>query len=91
MSQISDKDMQEHTLALVSRRELKISGVRQILNFDESNVAFITACGEMAVDGFSLNIDALDLDKGTASIVGDIVGINYVNDQPAKKRRFRLG
>ena len=84
-----DKDMQTHELVLISRRELKISGVKQILNFDDTNVGFITVCGELDIDGNELNIDSLDLDKGSASVTGNIAGINYISDQPAKKRKFR--
>lgn len=83
-----DRQLQEHTLNLVSRKELKLSGVKQILNFDDSSVSFVTASGELDIDGESLNIDTLDLDKGLAIVTGNITGMNYVNDHPVKKRRF---
>ena len=42
-------DRSEHTLSLASRKELKITGVRQILNFDDKNVAFVTSDGELDI------------------------------------------
>ena len=84
-----DRECAEHNLTLVSRKELKITGVRQILNFDDATVAFITSSGELEIDGESLNIDVLDLNRGVASVTGNITGMNYIGDQPNKKRKFR--
>jgi len=79
----------EHSLTLVSRKLLKLSGVRQILNFDDDMVLFVTACGEREVTGEQLSIDLLDLDNGLASLSGVIGGINYLSERPKKKRWFR--
>lgn len=88
MNSNPDRDKTEHTLTLTSRKELKITGVRQILNFDDTNVAFNTSDGELDIDGETLNIDSLDLEKGVASVTGNITGMNYVSDHPVKKRKF---
>ena len=89
MNSNNDRECAEHDLTLISRKELKITGVRQILNFDDTTVAFITSAGELEIDGESLNIDVLDLNRGVASITGTITGMNYISDQPNKKRKFR--
>ena len=88
MNNNTDRERQEHILTLKSRKELKITGVRQILNFDDTCVAFITSDGELEIDGDGLNIDVLDLDRGIASVTGNISGMNYISDQPVKKRKF---
>lgn len=82
-------DCAEHNLSLVSRKELKITGVRQILNFDDTTVAFITSAGELEIEGESLNIDSLDLNRGVASVTGNIIVMSYINDRQTKKRKFR--
>lgn len=89
MNSNNDRECAEHDLTLISRKELKITGVRQILNFDDTTVAFITSAGELEIDGESLNIDVLDLNRGVASVTGTITGMNYISDQPNKKRKFR--
>lgn len=89
MNSNTDKECAEHDLTLISRKELKITGVRQILNFDDTSVAFVTAAGELEIDGESLNIDVLDLNRGVASVTGNISGMNYLSDQQNKKRKFR--
>ena len=89
MNSNNDRECAEHDLTLISRKELKITGVRQILNFDDTTVTFITSAGELEIDGESLNIDVLDLNRGVASVTGTITGMNYISDQPNKKRKFR--
>lgn len=88
MNTNTEKDHAEHTLTLMSRKELKISGVKQILNFDDTSVAFVTSDGELDIDGEGLNIDVLDLDRGVASVTGNISGMNYISDRPVKKRKL---
>lgn len=88
MNSNTEKDRTEHILTLTSRKELKISGVRQILNFDDTSVAFVTSDGELDIDGEGLNIDVLDLDRGVASVTGNISGMNYISDRPIKKRKL---
>ena len=89
MNSNTDWECTEHDLTLISRKELKITGVRQILNFDDTSVAFVTAAGELEIDGDSLNIDVLDLNRGVASVTGNISGMNYLSDQQNKKRKLR--
>ena len=91
MNSNTDRDLIDHALTLQSRRELKISGVRQIISFDECNISLVTAGGELDIDGEGMNIDALDLEKGLASVTGNITGLYYVADQPIKKRWLRRG
>ena len=91
MNSNTERERQEHSLTLTSRKMLKITGVKQILNFDETNVSFVTIDGELDIDGEALNIDSLDLDRGVASVTGTVTGINYISDQPIRRRLFRFG
>ena len=84
-----DKNTAEHTITLVSRKTLKLNGVKQILSFDDLTVMLSTVCGEMEVVGEELSIDMLDLDNGLASVSGSISGLNYISERPKKKRWFR--
>lgn len=84
----NEKNNIEHSLALVGRKDLKIHGVNQILSFDDISVVLSSTQGEIEIIGSALNVDALDLEKGYASISGEISGINYIDEMPKKKKRF---
>ena len=83
-----DKRISEHSLSLTSRKELKITGITQIISFDDSYVLFSTVMGEVEVVGKELKVDALDLDTCYSLIRGEICGINYLDDSQKKKKSF---
>ncbi len=82
------KEFKDHSVLLNSRKELKVSGVTQIVSFDESIVDILTVCGEMEIEGSLLNVDALDLEKGSVSVSGEISGVNYIAERTKKKKRL---
>lgn len=83
-----DKKNPVHSLSLVERKEIKITGVNRIISFDDSYVMLSSVLGDIEVSGHDLKVDALDLDTGYALISGEICGINYIDDSPVKKKRF---
>jgi sporulation protein YabP len=84
----NNKPRSEHSIELTARNSLKVSGVDQIISFDENSVILSSSLGELEISGYDLNVDALDLDKGFASLSGEICGINYIDEQMKKKTRF---
>ncbi len=82
------KDKSAHSVSLTARRDLKITGVLQVISFDDLAVELSTSAGEVDIEGTALNIDALDLDRGYIAISGEVSGINYVSDKPMKKKHF---
>ena len=84
-----DKRESEHSLNINSRKTLKINGVIQVVNFDNSSILFNTVCGELEVCGEELSIELLDLDNGLSSVVGKIDSISYISERPKKKRWLR--
>ena len=83
-----EKKNPEHSLSLASRKELKISGITQIISFDESYVLLSTVMGEIEISGRELKVDALDHDTCYSLIRGEINGINYIDDSQKKKKYF---
>ena len=87
-STYENKSIAEHSLSLVSRKTLKLNGVKQILSFDDLCVLFSTVCGELEIIGDALSVDLLDLDNALAAVSGTISSICYVSERPKKKRWF---
>ena len=67
----------EHKIILNFRESLSITGVKEIINFDDKNINLKTICGEMSVDGENIHINILNVEKGELEISGKINGINY--------------
>lgn len=78
----------EHSVSLVERKNIKITGVTKVISFDDTYVLLSSLMGEIDVSGRDMKVDALDLESGYALISGEICGINYIDDSPKKKKRF---
>lgn len=89
MNNTYDKNITEHTFTVVTRKKLKMNGVKQILSFDDLSVLVSTLCGDVEISGETLSVDLLDLDNGLAEVSGTINGVNYISERPKKKRWFR--
>ena len=84
MSERTDGQVQE--ICVRQRKELSVTGVKDIDSFDETGAVLQTACGELTVEGSELKMGILDTDRGVVSITGKINGIFYSAEQMAEKR-----
>ncbi len=68
---------QKHTVSMTDCKELNITGVTDVINFDETSVILSTSCGVMSIDGTGLHILNLNVDTGDVSVTGEISGLIY--------------
>ena len=47
-----------HELIMKDRKRISVTGVTEVVSFDELSVVLKTACGELTVDGEGLHISA---------------------------------
>ena len=73
------------TLTLVGREKASLSGVEDVLRFDEEEVVCRTTLGELVLEGSSLRITSFSLSEGTLSLCGEISGL-YYNDKKSKPK-----
>ncbi|MBQ9112330.1 MAG: sporulation protein YabP [Clostridia bacterium] len=73
---------------LVDRSELRITGVREVVSFDESSAVLLTEDGELNVDGANIHILGLDTGSGEVSITGRIDALVFSEDTAEKRRGF---
>lgn len=74
----------EHEVKLNNRAELIISGVDDVLGFDESVLAVKTVMGILNIEGSGLRISKLDVDPGILWVSGKVDSLYYT--EPAVKR-----
>ncbi len=75
-----------HEIRLGMRKEMSVTGVKEVLSFDESCVVLKSACGEVTVEGSDLRVGSLDTDRGVVTLSGRIDTVYYTDDRPTEKR-----
>ena len=75
----------ERTLVLQGREKASLSGVEDVLRFDEEEIVCRTTLGELVLEGSSLRITSFSLDEGTLVLCGEISGI-YYSDKKSKAK-----
>ena len=78
-------------LILENREKLNISGVLDVLNFDDQVVVVETELGLLNVKGDNLRINKLSLDTSEVIVEGDIYSLNYSDKSSDKKNGSLLG
>ena len=72
---------EEHSLRLVGRAELTITGVTEVSRFEEDGVLLQTDMGELTVQGEQLQLKELSLDGGRVAVSGSISALIYGRQQ----------
>ena len=71
-------DMQlPHRLTLDERKALTVTGVTEVVSFDENAVVLCTELGRMTVHGRELQLRQLALDGGQVAVDGIVSAIVY--------------
>ncbi len=78
-----------HNIILENREKLMLSGVEDVICFDEMELELITNLGELTVRGEMLNIENLNRDTGEMLITGKINELMYSDKKPETKGFFR--
>lgn len=75
-----------HGINLLERKNLVITGVKKIENFDTEQFLLQTSMGFILVKGEELELIKLDTIQGNVSIRGKISGINYLDENTKKSK-----
>lgn len=81
-----------HQVRIGARESIEISGVENVLSFDEYSATLQTTCGLLTIDGEKLHISTMATESGTISLDGRIYGVYYTESSQSgkqKKSRFR--
>ena len=82
----------EHSIVSCGRRTVKITGVKDVLSFDDSSVLLVTLCGNMALEGGELHVSVLDTKNGVVEVNGRLDAVVYYdNSSDGKNSKGRLG
>ena len=74
-----------HSVSLLERKTLVITGVKKIETFDKLHFILETTMGFMVIKGNDLELIKLDTLAGNVTIKGTIDSINYVVENKKKE------
>ena len=75
-----------HSINMVERKNLMVTGVKKIENFDSEEFLLDTVLGHLVIKGDSLELVRLDTMQGNVSIKGNIISLSYVDDFKNKQK-----
>ncbi len=66
-----------HKLTLNERKNLTMTGVTEVVSFDDSAVVLRTALGTLEIQGQQLQLKTLSIDGGQVAVDGHISSLYY--------------
>lgn len=84
-----------HRLTLEERRGGSITGVSDVISFDDKEILLMTRKGKLSIKGEQLHVKRLNLEKGEVDIEGKTDSLVYTSknpenqDEPFFRRLFR--
>lgn len=79
-----------HRLTLNERQHLSMTGVSEVVSFDETGVVLRTELGLLVIRGQELQLKTLSLDGGQVVVEGAVEALHYEQSRPAGSWLRRL-
>ena len=78
-------NIRPHKLTLENRGAGTVTGIREVVSFDENQVVLDTDLGLLTVKGKDLHVSRLTLEKGEVDLYGTIDSLNYSSNEALRK------
>ena len=77
-----------HNIIIENRSKLILSGINEVVSFEEDNVQLKTTKGDLTIRGNNMKMESFQSEIGDLVMRGDIYALVYVNDTGAKEGFF---
>ncbi|WP_067729683.1 sporulation protein YabP [Oceanobacillus damuensis] len=77
----------DHSVKLNNRKNLEITGVKEVDSFDNEEFLLETVMGYLIIRGQNLQLKNLDVTEGVVTIKGKIYELSYVDEQQQDKAK----
>ena len=81
--------VKSHLLTVSERADVQITGVVEVISFDESLVLLKTTAGDLAIEGSALRVNVLDVEGGRLAVTGALSALYYSDKQDGGRRGRR--
>ena len=79
-----------HGLSLTERNKLTMTGVTEVVSFEDNAVVLRTSLGTLVVQGRDLQLKTLSLDGGQVAVEGPVTALAYEEPRPTGGWLHRL-
>lgn len=88
-----DNKLEENkgNVILENRKKLALTGVIEVISFDEEKILLNTKLGALTIKGSGLKMNKLDVQNGDVIIVGDICYIVYSGKEAKREKESIIG
>ena len=86
MEELNRTVREVHRLSLDGRKNCLLTGVKDVINFDDREVQLETGQGNLTIKGSGLHVTGLSLERGEVTIDGMIDSMVYSDSQNLKTR-----
>ncbi|MGL4762772.1 MAG: sporulation protein YabP [Sarcina sp.] len=76
------------SLSLENRKKLSLTGVLEVISFDDQEINLNTNLGGLNITGENLKVNKLDVQNGDVVITGCIITIVYCKKMKKKRKLF---
>ncbi len=88
-------DIREYTseiqnIVLENREKLNVSGVKDVLSFDDQIIIVQTSLGLLTIKGDNLRVNKLNIDTSDFSVDGNIISLTYSSEHDGLKEHGGL-
>lgn len=77
-----------HKLTLTERKSMTMTGVTEVVSFDENTVVLKTSLGDLIIHGQGLQLKNLSLEGGQVAVEGTIHAFLYEQSRKGGLRRL---
>ncbi|MBO5079070.1 MAG: sporulation protein YabP [Oscillospiraceae bacterium] len=79
-----------HKLTLNDRKKLTLTGVTEVMSFDDQSVVLETELGTLTVHGQQLQLKNLSLEGGQVAVEGEVAALIYAEPRQSRGWLDRL-
>lgn len=77
-------------IILENRKKLTLTGVEEVISFDDEKILLNTKLGFLTIKGSELKMNKLDVQNGDVIIVGNLASIVYSSKEVKKEKESIL-
>lgn len=79
------KIQSNHAVHIDARKRIDITGVTQVITFNEDSVVLHTTMGTLNIKGKEMKVNKLNVDNGDMSIEGEVSALVYTTKDTTNK------